>query len=183
MKKSWHLNGESESAGNEQLGFSSSTLDGGKSAGVHLVQLRCGQMRVLVLPTRGMSILEVQFADGIGNYGWNSPISNPVHPMWVPISEPSGLGWLDGFNEMFVRCGLESNGAPQHDEKGRLEYPLHGRIANLPAMSCWVELDEEAGKIELFATIEETRFHIRKTRLTTKLSLKLDTPNELAISD
>lgn len=183
MQSTWNITGREESAGTSELGFSCSTLESGKSAGVQLVQLRCGNMRVLVLPTRGLSILEVQFTDGLGNYGWNSPIPNPVHPMWVPISEPSGLGWLDGFNEMLVRCGLESNGAPQHDENGRLQYPLHGRIANIPATSCHVELDEDAGTIRLTGTVEETRFHIRRTRLTTSMTLRTSSPNEIQIRD
>ena len=66
--------------------------------------------------------------------GWKSPVRGPVHPAFVDLGEPSGLGWLDGFDEFFVRCGLESNGAPDFDAKtGRLAYPLHGRIANRPA--------------------------------------------------
>ena len=46
--------------------------------------------------------------------------------------EPSGLGWLDGFDELLVRCGLESNGAPEFNPNGSLRYPLHGKIANMP---------------------------------------------------
>ena len=48
--------------------------------------------------------------------GWKSPVHGPVHPNFVPLNEPSGLGWLDGFDELFVRCGLESNGAPDFDD-------------------------------------------------------------------
>ena len=57
----------------------------------------------------------------------------PVHPKFVPLAEPSGVGWLDGFDELLCRCGLVSNGAPEFDERGQLRYGLHGRIANLPA--------------------------------------------------
>ena len=38
------------------------------------------------------------------------------------MGEPSGLGWLDGFDELLVRCGLESNGAPEFDADGRVVY-------------------------------------------------------------
>lgn len=177
------INGKELSSGTSEFGFTSSIMESGKSAGVQIVQLRCGDMRVLIMPTRGMSILEVQFRDGLGTCGWNSPLPNPVHPMWVPISEPSGLGWLEGFNEMLVRCGLESNGAPQHDENGRLEYPLHGRIGNLPATSCCIEIDEASGTIQLTGVVEETRFHFRRTRLTTKMTLRLDNPNKIFVQD
>ena len=40
--------------------------------------------------------------------------------MWVPLTEPSGLGWLSGFDELMVRCGLESNGAPDFDDSGQM---------------------------------------------------------------
>ena len=183
MKQTWDISGKEESAGTDEFGFTSSVLTGGKSAGVQMVQLRCGDMRVLVLPTRGMSIYQVQFADGKGTYGWNSPIPDPVHPMWVPIAEPSGLGWLDGFNEMLVRCGLESNGAPQHDQQGQLQYPLHGRIGNLPASGCSVEMDDDAGEIRLTGIVEESRFHFRRTWLTTTMTLHSSSPNQVQIRD
>ena len=38
-----------------------------------------------------------------------------MHPRWVPLSEPSGIGWLDGFDELVARCGLFSHGAPDFD--------------------------------------------------------------------
>ena len=50
--------------------------------------------------------------------GWQSPVDGPVHPQFVPLADPSGLGFLDGFDELIVRCGLESNGAPEFDERG-----------------------------------------------------------------
>ena len=33
--------------------------------------------------------------------------------------DPGGLGWLEGFDELFVRCGLDSNGPPLFDAQGR----------------------------------------------------------------
>ena len=183
MAKVWTLTGKEELGGDDRLGFTSTTLTGGKSAGVHLVVLKCNDLRISVLPTRGMNILDVRSADGNIYFGWDSPIPDPVHPMWVPISEPSGLGWLDGFNEMLVRCGLESNGAPQHNEQGQLEYPLHGRIANLPASSVEVELDEKNGTIRLTGKVEETRFHIRRSCLTTTITCNLANPDEVTIVD
>ena len=47
--------------------------------------------------------------------GWQSPVRGPVHPAFVPLFDPSGLGWLEGFDELLCRCGLESNGAPDFD--------------------------------------------------------------------
>ena len=57
----------------------------------------------------------------------------PAPPAFVPLWEPSGIGWLSGFDELLVRCGLESNGGPEFLPNGSLRYPLHGKIANIPA--------------------------------------------------
>jgi hypothetical protein len=89
-----------------------------------------------------------------------------VHPQYVPLFDPSGLGWLEGFDELVVRCGLASNGAPDFDERGHLRYPLHGRIGNLPATKVEASVDDQAGTITVRGIVEETRFHFQKLRLT-----------------
>ena len=61
----------------------------------------------------------------------------------LPIADPTGLGWLDGFDELLCRCGLSSNGAPEFTEQGRLAWPLHGRTANLPVHKLQVECDAD----------------------------------------
>jgi hypothetical protein len=90
----------------------------------------------------------------------------------VPLTEPSGLGWLDGFDELVARCGLVSNGAPEFDSYGRLVHGLHGRIANLPAHDVTVTLDEDAGTVTLTGAVDETRFLCHALRMETKLVLK-----------
>ncbi|MFG0263405.1 MAG: DUF4432 family protein, partial [Novipirellula sp. JB048] len=140
---------------------------GGASDQVEVVEIDTGVIRVLVLPTRGMSIWKIEAA-GI-RYGWDSPIAGPVHPSQVPLFDPSGLGWLEGFDELVVRCGLESNGAPEFDEAGRLKYPLHGRIANLPADSLSIEYDEASGRLELIGEIIESRLFRQRLRLRSRL--------------
>lgn len=177
------LDAQPREEGTKQLGFTSKVLDTGISAGIQLVTLNCGPLRVVVMPTRGMGILRVYHQSMEQPFGWDSPIIDPVHPQWVPVSEPSGLGWLDGFNELLVRCGLESNGAPQHSENGCLEYPLHGRIANLPASSTTILLDKEAGTIQLTGCVYETRFHFRRLCLQSSITCSLDHPNEIRIHD
>lgn len=144
---------------------------GGLSEGVDVLELDNGALRVAVLPTRGMGLWKIWCAGK--EIGWRSPVRGPVHPQFVPIADPSGLGWLDGFDELLCRCGLSSNGAPDFNEQGRLTWPLHGRIANLPAH--WLELscDDAVGEITVRGAVDECRFHFLKLRLETTLTLRL----------
>jgi len=156
------------------LAIRSRRLSGGRCEGVLLVELVAGDTRVFVLPDRGLGIWKM-ISGGV-ELGWQSPVAGPVHPALVPLGEPSGLGWLDGFDELVARCGLVSNGAPDFDASGRLVHGLHGRIANLPAHELAVTLDEEAGRITLTGAVDETRFLIHALRLETRLELEADRP-------
>lgn len=156
------------------------TLRGGRSEGVEVVHIDNGYLAFDVLPTRGMSLWKARL--GETDIGWKSPVRGPVHPAFVPLSEPSGLGWLDGFDELLVRCGLESNGAPEFGEEGRLAYPLHGRIGNLPARELSLTVDTDSEEIQLTGVVEETRFHFLKLRLTTTITTRLGRP-QLRIDD
>lgn len=142
---------------------------GGVSEGVEVVELDSGVTKVVVLPTRGMGIWQLESAGT--RFGWNSPIEGPVHPGFVPTWEPSGLGWLEGFDELLVRCGIESNGAPEFDEQNHLVYPLHGRIANLPAKRLQIEVDKEAGRVSLIGEVLESRLFFKKLRLRSRITL------------
>lgn len=142
----------------------------GLAAGVEMLAVSNGKLQLNVIPTRGMSIWDMHY-DG-ERLGWKSPVRGPVHPGFVDVGEPSGLGWIDGFDELLVRCGLESNGAPEHDEKGQLLYPLHGRIGNKPAHQVDVTIDADSGEITIVGVVEETRFHFMKLRMTTTIKTK-----------
>jgi hypothetical protein len=52
-----------------------------------------------------MSLLKVTSGDL--TLGWNSPVKEVVHPQFINLQSRGGLGWLEGFNEWMVRCGLE----------------------------------------------------------------------------
>ncbi len=61
-----------------------------------------------------------------------------------------GLGWLDGFDELLARCGLENNGAPYEvktkkpdGSESNTTYGLHGKIANIPASYVAVHIGTE----------------------------------------
>ncbi|MCC9629700.1 aldose 1-epimerase family protein [Blastopirellula sp. JC732] len=140
------------------------TLLGGMSQGVDVVEVTSGGFRMRILPTRGMGVWDAHY-DG-QRIGWSSPTPGPVHPAFVPISEPSGIGWLEGFDELLVRCGLESNGAPEFDpQTHRLLYPLHGRIANKPAQKVTAEITED-GEVIVRGEVYETRLFFCNLKLT-----------------
>ena len=68
----------------------------GAAAGVDVIELDSGATRVVVLPTRGMGIWKLESSGA--RFGWQSPVAGPVHPQWVPTWDPSGVGWLEGFD-------------------------------------------------------------------------------------
>jgi hypothetical protein len=177
--------GERDLPGMGKAGVVQRTWTGGQADGVTSVEVNNGKLKIDVIPTRGMGIWRVlPLGDAeVDAVGWKSPISGPVHPKFIRLGEPSGLGWLDGFDELLVRCGLESNGAPEHDEKtGRLKYPLHGRIANKPAHHVELSIDTDKQEIKLVGIVDETRFHFQKLRMTSTLTTKFNSTS-FTISD
>ncbi|MDR1268280.1 MAG: aldose 1-epimerase family protein [Planctomycetaceae bacterium] len=143
-------------------------LHGGISDNVDVVNLNNGRISLEILPTRGMGIWKAQCGDV--ELKWDSPVLGPVHPSWVPIHDPNGLGWLEGFDEWLVRCGLESNGSPEFDTNGTLRYPLHGRIANLPAHHLSLSVNRETGEITLAGKIIESKLFFKKLELQSSLT-------------
>ncbi|MBU6221614.1 MAG: aldose 1-epimerase family protein [Planctomycetes bacterium] len=171
--KTVRLDGETaETLG--ELSVRATRLRGGVRDGVLQVELAAGTTRVVVLPDRGLGIWKMS-VDGC-ELGWQSPIRGPVHPRFVPLGEPSGLGWLDGFDELVARCGLVSNGAPDFTPEGRLRHGLHGRIANLPAHGVVAMLDDTARTVTLTGVVDETRFLVHALRMTTTFTLRAGRP-------
>ena len=119
-------------------------LHGGLREGVDVIEVDNGTLRFVVIPTRGMGLWNASL--GGLRIGWRSPVKGPVHPGFVRTSEASGIGWLDGFDELLVRCGLESNGAPEFNDDGTIRYALHGKIANIPAHKVEVSVDGDSGR-------------------------------------
>ncbi|MBN2477510.1 MAG: aldose 1-epimerase family protein [Pirellulales bacterium] len=165
-----------ENVGGSASGYSVTkrTLAAGLGCGVDVIEVNNGSFRFVVVPTRGMGIWKA----GLGQLqlGWKSPVKGPVHPSMVRLWEPSGIGWLDGFDEMLVRCGLESNGAPEFNDNGTLRYPLHGRIANLPAHKVEVSIDGESGEIRISGVVDEARLFGNKLRMVSTIITQVGRP-------
>lgn len=150
------------------------TLRGGQRDGVSVVEVDNGALRFVVLPDRGMGLWKAWL--GAMELGWQSPVRGPIHPKFVPLFEPSGIGWLSGFDELLCRCGLESNGAPEFDERGTLRWPLHGRIANLPAHHLTVSYHPARRELAIRGVVEEARLFGGKLRLTSTILTRVDQP-------
>ena len=161
------------------------TLRGGLQEGVDVVEINNGKLSFAVLPTRGMGIWKGQCGDI--SLGWDSPVKDPVHPAFINLQERGGIGWLKGFNEWIVRCGLNSMGAPGTDSV--LDYSgnafdvsltLHGNIANIPARAVSIEITDEA--IILKGEVDETMMFGPALRLNTEIRTELGS-GTLTITD
>lgn len=149
-------------------------LESGRSAGLSCLTISTGSVTATILPDRGMGLWKC-WSDDL-EFGWQSPVSGPVHPSLVPVHDASGIGWLEGFDELLVRCGLQSNGAPEFSEAGTLRYPLHGRIANLPASRLDIQVDVENGILDVIGVVTESRFLIYSLELLTRYRFRVGSP-------
>lgn len=159
------------------------TLRGGRRDGVDVVTLDNGTLSVAVVPTRGMGLWQGSCAGH--RLGWDSPVRDgPVHPQFVRLEDRGGLGWLDGFDEWMVRCGLAHNGPPfttfdPPDEAARPSarrtmHPLHGRIANIPAhrVSVHVEGDGPDRTLAIEGVVAESTLFHPQLELHTRISTR-----------
>lgn len=150
------------------------TLQGGVSSNVDVVDLCNGRLSVSVLPTRGMGVWKAQLDEK--PIGWTSPVRHPVHPRHVDLTSRNGLGWLDGFNELICRCGLAFNGPPGRDEGARSpvesQLTLHGRIANTPAHTVDVHVDESTETLSVTGVVDEATMFGPQLRMTSTISTR-----------
>jgi hypothetical protein len=68
------------------------TLHGGRQEGVMIVDIDTGAMRISVVPTRGMNVLEA--VSGDVRLGWDSPVIEVDIPAFILLTGGGGLGWL-----------------------------------------------------------------------------------------
>lgn len=149
------------------------TLHGGKQEGSSVITLTVGDTVLRVVPTRAMAILDAK-RDG-QRFGWDSPVKEVVHPNFINQEASGGLGWLDGFNEMLVRCGYQWSGHPGEDRGEFLT--LHGRIQNTPADQVILTVERAAPfRVTLSGRVDEKRFKFTNFEVLTELSLTPDAP-------
>tara|TARA_B100000902_G_scaffold107833_1_gene109596 strand:+ start:5761 stop:6993 length:1233 start_codon:yes stop_codon:yes gene_type:complete len=152
------------------------TLHGGKQEGVELIEVDNGKLQFRVIPTRGMSVLDVVHGDV--RLGWNSPVEEVVHPSYINLHDRGGLGWLDGFNEWMVRCGLSFAGHPGEDKfinnvgaEATMDLTLHGKIGNIPASQVVVVVEKKPPhRIRIRGRVNEVSFYGPNLSIWTEIS-------------
>ena len=153
-------------------------LRGGRREGVEVVVLDNAALSLTIVPTRGMGLWRGTYRGD--SLGWTSPVlDGPVHPSFVHLAERGGLGWLDGFDELMVRCGLENNGAPYQVEHKNPDgstarhqiYGLHGRVANIPAHHVSVHVDDAPPHaITVEGRVAESTLFLTQIEMTTRIT-------------
>jgi hypothetical protein len=111
----------------------------GPERGVRVLDVRTGgglSFRIAV--DRGFDLLSADYR-GVP-IGWRSP-TGPRHPGLASVEESRGWGFLRSFTGLLATCGLDHALAPatsslaQYIYPGFTEgdYPLHGRVSQVPA--------------------------------------------------
>lgn len=167
-----HIFLESEEGAAVNWSVRSYTLRGGLQEGVQIVEVNNGKLSYAILPTRGMGIWKGQCGDV--RLAWDSPVKDPVNPAYMNLMDRGGIGWLKGFNEWFVRCGINSMGAPGPDtvkdysgNEFEVSLNLHGNIANIPARAVSIEITDQA--ITVKGEVDETMMFGPPLRLNTEI--------------
>ncbi len=166
------------------------TLRGGRREGVDLIELDNGALSMAIVPTRGMGLWRGRYRGD--DLGWTSPIvDGPVNPAFVHLGDRGGLGWLDGFDELLVRCGLENNGAPYEvalpgpdgSIARHVMHGLHGRIANIPAHHVSVHVDDDPPHaITIEGRVAESTIFLTQVEMTTRITT-VPGSNRLVVRD
>ena len=184
-RDTWEYSGNGLPAG---VAIKKTTLHGGKQEGVDLITINNGKLALSIIPTRGMSLARAEMS-GI-RLGWDSPVKEIVHPQYINLQSRGGLGWLEGFNEYMVRCGLEFAGHPGKDkfinntgDEAEMDLTLHGKIGNIPASEVEVYVDPaDPKRVHIRGRVDERMFYGPKLELWTDLSTEAGS-NEVRIED
>lgn len=165
------------------------TLRGGRRDGVDLIQVHNGALSFSVIPTRGMGLWRGQYRGA--DVGWQSPVGDgPVNPAFVNLMNWGGLGWLEGFDELLARCGLENNGAPYEiktvkpdGSESHTTFGLHGKIANIPASFVAIHVsDAPPHEITVEGHVEESKLFGPQIRMISRIST-VPGSNRLTVRD
>ncbi|HBC82912.1 MAG TPA: DUF4432 domain-containing protein [Escherichia sp.] len=167
-KENWKISSSELNIKDTAFSIEQKVLHGGKQEGSKILVITSQDgLTITLSPTRGMNLLHIE---GFGaKMGWDSPVKEVVNPAFINLESRNGLGWLEGFNEMMVRCGYEWTGHPVTAD-GQI-YTLHGKAGNTPASQVEVEVADAAPhEIRIRGLIKESTF--KKADLQTMTELR-----------
>lgn len=166
-KGNWQISSQQLKLAGESFSIEQKVLHGGKQEGSKVLTLTSKNgLTIALSPTRGMDLLHVS-GHGV-RLGWDSPVQEVVNPAYINLESRNGLGWLEGFNEMMVRCGFEWTGHPV--TKDGVIYTLHGKAGNTPASKVEVMVDDKAPhEIRIRGLLKEVTFKKAKLETWTEL--------------
>ena len=167
-KGNWQINSDQLKVKDHAFSIEQKVLHGGKQEGSKILTIHSKDgLTITLSPTRGMNLLRIE---GFGSrMGWDSPVKEVVNPAFINLESRNGLGWLEGFNEMMVRCGYEWTGHPVTAD-GQI-YTLHGKAGNTPASLVEVEVADSAPyEIRIRGLVKESTF--KKADLQTLTELR-----------
>jgi hypothetical protein len=111
----------------------------GPERGGRMLDARTGAgLSFRIAVDRGFDLLSADYR-GVP-IGWRSP-TGPRHPALASVEENRGWGFLRSFTGLLATCGLDHALAPATSSVARYiypgfsegDYPLHGRISQIPA--------------------------------------------------
>lgn len=176
----WKVTSNMLKVKNQNFSIEQKVLHGGKQEGSKVIIITSKDgLTITLSPSRGMNLLRVE---GYGvRMGWDSPVKEVVNPAFMNLESRNGLGWLEGFNEMMVRCGYEWTGHPVTAD-GQI-YTLHGKAGNTPASQVEVEVSDSAPyEIRVRGLVKESTF--KKADLQTMTELRyVPGSNRFALHD
>ncbi len=164
----WKISSDELKIKDSAFSIEQKVLHGGKQEGSKIIVIHSQSgLTITLSPTRGMNLLRVE---GFGSrMGWDSPVKEVVNPAFINLESRNGVGWLEGFNEMMVRCGYEWTGHPVTAD-GQI-YTLHGKAGNTPVSQLEVEVADAAPhEIRIRGLIKESTF--KKADLQTLTELR-----------
>lgn len=148
------------------FGLTRFTYAEGKAKGVDAVEVKTGSgLRYIVLPDRGMDIGYAEFkGEAIAHI-------SPVGIVAPQYFEASGDEWLRSFTAgLLTTCGLDQVGNSW--EADSVQYPLHGRIANVPAEQVSLlaeEKEDGAYHMSVSGTVRQAKEAVQNLSLRRKI--------------
>lgn len=160
------------------FGVKEYTLAGGRAAGVKAFDVKTGAgLEFTVVADRCLDIAGLSFKGTNCSYLNKTGIVSPAY------YEKDGVGFLRNFIGGFLTtCGLRNVGVPCDDDGE--SFPLHGRIANIPAeeVSVSTEWIDGVPVMTISGKMKEARMFGENLVLTRKITCRYD-ENKLHIQN